>query len=105
MITKNKLFSYDNRVRTFWALSSVCVIMLCLYVYGIHATVRNTALREEIEEETSNLEASISEMEFSYISLKNDVSLELAYSRGFADVKAPTFISRRPSSLGINTVR
>jgi hypothetical protein len=105
MISQAKVLSYDNRVRLFWTLVIIFVISLVLYVYGVNATVRNTVLRQELETQVSNLTLKISEMEFSYISLKNNVNIDIAYARGYQDVAKPTYITRGSSrSLSYNAL-
>lgn len=104
MIIGTKTISYDNRVRAFWFLMSVCVVSLAVYVYAVNAVVRNTVARQNLEAEASHLSAVIAEMEFSYIALKNDIDLEVAYARGYKDVSSPTYISRaRTGALSMNT--
>ncbi len=102
---KTKALQYDTRVRIFWALVSLCVFALVLYVYGVNATVRNTVARAQLEAEATNISTHLGEMEFAYISLKNKVSLEVAYARGYQDVVSPTFISRSARSLSFNSQR
>jgi len=105
MISQAKVISYDNRVRLFWTLVVVFVISLALYVYGINTTVRNTVVRQELESQVSNLTLKISEMEFSYISLKNNVNIDIAYARGYQDVSKPTYITRGSArSLSYNAL-
>lgn len=101
---KTKTISYDARVRLFWTLVFASVTLLGLYVYGINATVRNTVARQDLEAEALNIGTHLGEMEFAYINLKNDVSLDMAYARGFKDVTAPVYISRSTSkSLSMNS--
>lgn len=101
---KTKTISYDARVRIFWMLISISVASLGLYVYGINATVRNTVARQDLEAEAMNIGTKLGEMEFAYIGLKNDVSLEVAYARGFKDVTNPVYISRTEShALSMNS--
>ena len=105
MISQAKLLSYDNRVRVFWTLVGLFVVSLVLYVYGVNATVRNTVVRQELESQVGNLTLKISEMEFSYISLKNNVNIDIAYARGYQDVSQPTYITRGSSrSLSYNAL-
>lgn len=105
MIIQAKVLSYDNRARIFWALALVLLCTLALYIYGVNSTVRNTVLREKLENEVGNLTIEISEMEYSYISLKNNVNIEIAYARGYQDVTSPTFITRGTSrSLSYNNL-
>lgn len=101
---KTKALSFDTRVRTFWMLIVLSIISLALYMYGVKATVYNTVARQQLETEVSNISTHIGEMEFAYIGLKNKVSLEVAYARGYLDVTAPTYISRAAAhSLSMNT--
>lgn len=103
---QTKVLSYDTRVRLFWTLAIIFVCSLMLYVYGVNATVRNTVTRQNLETKVGALTTSISEKEFSYISLKNNVNIELAYSRGYQDVNSPVYITRGTSrSLSFNTVK
>lgn len=105
MNSQAKVLSYDNRVRLFWTLVVLFVISLGLYVYGVNATVRNTVVRQELEVHVSNLSLAISEMEFSYISLKNNVNIDIAYARGYQDVSKPIYITRGSSrSLSYNAL-
>ncbi len=105
MNIQTKVLSYDNRVRIFWTL---CLVLLCtfvLYIYGINSTVHNTVTRQNLETEVGNLTVAISEMEYSYINLKNNVNIEVAYARGYQDVTSPTFITRGTSrSLSYNNL-
>jgi hypothetical protein len=102
---KTQALSFDTRVRTFWTLAFLAVASLAIYVYGINATVRNTVARQNLEAEAANISTHLGEMEFAYIGLKNKVSLDVAYERGYQNVTSPTFISRVGSrSLSLNTV-
>ncbi len=106
MTTQTKVLPYDTRVKLFWTLALIFVVSLVLYVYGVNATVRNTVVRQNLESEVGSMTTKISEMEFSYINLKNHVNIELAYSRGYEDVTKPLYVTRGTSrSLSYNTLK
>jgi len=105
MTKRTRILSYEGRIRAFWMLVAVAVITLGIYMYGVNSAVRNTALREKLETESENLAVELSEKEFTYIALKNDISLDLAYERGFKDVSKPVFITRTKGALGMNVER
>lgn len=87
-----------NREKTiFWILLSILVLFVGFYMYCIRTTVSNVVLRQNLESEASKLTLSIGNEEFVYISKRNTVTLPLAYSLGFKDAKAKTFISIAPS--------
>ncbi len=106
MNIQTKVLSYDNRARIFWALCAVLFCTLVLYIFGINSTVHNTVTRQNLESEVGNLTVAISEMEYSYIGLKNNVNIETAYARGYTDVTSPIFVTRGTSrSLSYNTLK
>lgn len=103
---KNRLknISYEDRVRTFWFLATVCLISLGAYVYAVNSTARNVALRSELERQVVNLNTELAGLEFQYIKLKNEVTLEIAKELGYQEVRQPLYISRGSApSLSFNT--
>lgn len=105
MSSKTKIISYDQRVRFFWILVAVSMASLFIYVYAINATARNIALRQDLGRQIANVTVNLDSLEFAYIELKNNVTIELAYQYGFREVKSPLYVSRtRPASLSFNTL-
>jgi hypothetical protein len=103
---KTKAISYETRAKTFWSLMAIILVCLVVYMYSVNATIHNTVARVDLEQQTTTLSAHIGEMEFSYIGLKNNVSLEMAYARGFQNVVSPIYISRSSGrALSMNTKR
>ena len=100
-----KAISYDNRVRFFWALVGISIMSLLVYVYGINATARNIALRQDLEKQALEISTELDSLEFALIEVKNDITLELAHSYGFQESKTPLYVSRTPITLTLNTVR
>lgn len=103
MNNRVKTISYDTKARIFWALSTVSIISLSVYVYAVLATVYNTVEREDLVSESADLYARVSELEYKGLALRKTVDLELALSRGFAEVRNPVYVSRDPASLTLNT--
>lgn len=104
MINKIKTISYENRARFFWILVGISILSLFVYVYAIHATARHVANRQELEKKVADISSNLNSLEFTFIELRNNVTMELAYNYGFQEVKNPLYISRRgQSSLSFNT--
>ena len=100
------VISYPHRARLFLVLATISALSLFVYIYAINATTRNTAIRQSLEREIASLSADLDSLEFTYIQLKNNVTIELAYSYGFKEVKDPLYISRVPeTSLSFNTLK
>lgn len=72
-----------------------CLVLLLtsLYVYLLNTASENGARWSKAEKELSSLGANISELESHYLSLKQSVTLKVAYAKGFEDVKTVRFIA------------
>jgi hypothetical protein len=85
----------QNKEKTiFWTLLGALLLCFGLYAYLISSTIHNVVARENLENQASVLTLAIGSNEFKYISLRNNVTLPLAYSMGFKDVSDKTFVSR-----------
>lgn len=105
MKNKVKTISYDNRVRLFWTLTAVSVLSLFVYIYSINSIARNIAVRQSLERQIGEISTNLDSLEFAYIELKNNITLELAYNHGFKEIKDPLYVSRdRGSALSFNTL-
>ena len=83
-----------NKEKTiFWTLSAILILSLGFYTYFINMTVRNIAVRQNLEEKSTQLLTSNSALEFKYISARNNITLPLAYSLGFKDISSKSFVS------------
>ena len=98
--------SYESRTSFFWSLISLSAFSLIAYIYAINATAHHIAVRENLEEKVSNIESELGSLEFAYIDLKNNVSIDTARELGFKEVSKPLYVSRQAQagSLTLNTV-
>lgn len=94
---KNRIQDHGN---IFWFLAMGLVVMLGLYLYFLSNTVHTAFLRQQTEKSIAALEESAGNLESDYLNLKNAITIELARTKGFKDIVATQFISRK--SLGIN---
>ena len=74
------------------------------YIYCVNVTVHNVVAREDVENEISKLTLSIGREEFAYITMRNEITLPLAYAKGFQDVSVKTFISSKNSDNQVSYV-
>ena len=101
---KTQIISYDKRVQLFWALVTISILSILIYIYAVNVIARNIALKQHLEKQIADMSANFDSLEFAYIELRNNVTLELAYQRGFKEVKSPLYVSRaRPQALSFNT--
>ena len=104
-MNKTKTISYDQRALFFWVLVAVTLVSFTVYIYAVHTTARNVAARQDLEKQIVKISTNLDSLEFAFIELKNNVTVELAYQYGFREVKNPLFVSRsRAASLSYNTL-
>ena len=88
-----------NREKTmFWSLIGILFICSAFYIYSINVTIRNVVVRQELENKAAQLTLKIGSQEFKYITMRNSITLPMAYSLGFGDVKNKIFVSRNSTS-------
>jgi hypothetical protein len=83
----------------FWTLFGILILSIGFYIFCINATVRNVVSREQSENAANKIALDISNKEFQYISMRNSVTLYLAYSMGFRDVSQKTFINKNSNGV------
>ena len=83
MTNRTKTIPYDYRFFTFLFLISLSILSFCVYIYAVNATARNVATRQESERQIAKISTDLDALEFAYIELKNNVTMELAYEYGF----------------------
>ncbi len=94
-MTEAILLQLNNREKTiFWSLIGTLFLFAGLYMYFINSTIHNVVAKQNLETEASALTLAIGSQEFEYIHMRNTVTLPLAYSLGFKDVRNKTFISQ-----------
>ena len=97
---------YDNRVRLFWTLVTFSILSLFVYIYAINNTARNIAVRQNFEKQITDTSTKLDSLEFAYIELKNNITIELAHNYGFQEVRNPLYVSRTSrASLSFNNSR
>lgn len=99
----NVAVSYEDRARFFWFVVAVSFASLFIYFYSIESTARNVALRQNLESRVVEASGHLGTLEFEYIELKNNVSMELARHYGFTETINPLYVSREANSLTLNT--
>ncbi len=82
----------------FWLLAMVITAFFILYMFLVNGAIQNVVAREEIENNLATLNAEVSELEFEYIALKNSITIQYAYERGFEEAENITFARRGAGS-------
>ncbi|KKQ83590.1 MAG: hypothetical protein UT07_C0002G0002 [Parcubacteria group bacterium GW2011_GWB1_38_8] len=103
-MSKTRTISYEHRIHLFWTFITISILSLSFYIYAINAAARHIAERQDLEKQIAEIETNLNSLEFAYIELKNNVTIELAYQYGFREARVPLYVSRTsPASLSFNT--
>src|SRR3989338_2365277 len=93
----------ENRKQLFWLLTCLVLLFASCYVYFVNTAALNGVRCGVAEQEITTLGGEVSELESTYLSLKQSVTLSLAYERGFEDIGAVKFISTEKVSAVAKT--
>ncbi len=81
-----------NGKAVFWSFVSMLLLLMVVYVYLFNVSTRNGMKWSKAEEAIASVGATVSDLESTYLSLKQSVTLSLAYAKGFEDVRVVLFI-------------
>ena len=93
-ILDKKLVTKISRIekRIFYVAVFLFIFVSIFYAYFVNQTIRNVAKRENIESEIKMATSNMSELESQYLSKKNNLTLNYAYSIGFKKVNEINYI-------------
>ena len=94
-VEKNLKRLDKNGKTIFWTVTCLLLFAVSSYIYFVNTAAMNGVRYGKIEQDMVAIGASVSDLESRYLSLQESVTLPLAYSRGFEDVRAVTFISAK----------
>lgn len=82
-------------VTLFWSLLSILIVLVGSYGYVVNQTVWNAFNKDKSEEEIVALNSELGDLEFQYMSLSNNISIEKAYELGFQNAVGKTLFASR----------
>lgn len=89
---------------TTMACGVLIVGLLIVYVYCMNATVRQVALRQELEVASRSLVSEVSTLEFAYMDLKNEITLDDAHAFGFVEAPQMKVVTRGVLAPNVSAV-
>ena len=97
-VIKNQIEKFEYREKNIVrVLFSAFVLLLISY-----GAIMNSVRTEQVEKDLSTLNSSINSMEFDYLNAKNAITMDLATSMGFVEVKNQKFLAMRPVSNNLS---
>ena len=90
-----------NTQKIFWILSGVLFVLFMTYAYMVNAAIMSAVSRQKSQQQISSLSSDTANLESQYISIKNSINLELAYSMGFKNETNTRFIARKATESSL----
>ncbi len=89
---KTLILKFKKPNYLFWM--GVFMLILCgsTYAFSLNGAIGNVVVRSESAKKISALHAEVSKLESSYVSLKNKITLDLAFSLGFKSTARISFL-------------
>jgi hypothetical protein len=90
-----------------WLLLIANLVMAGGYAYAVNRTVFNVVATTKAQKNLAEVNTSIADLESHYITVRNKITLDFAYSQGFQDAsKKQIFIAKKTqsSSLSFNAI-
>ncbi len=86
-----------------WGLLALNLILAGTYTYAVNRTVFNVVAATKAEKDLAQTSATAADLESEYVSLKNKITLDFAYSQGFRDASADQiFIASKSTSKSLS---
>ena len=95
----NAITAYKEESRLFYIVSSLFVVVSCLYMYFVSASVMHVVMRKEIDSQIVEMATSISQLDAQYIEMQHSVSSDIASLKGFAIADKKVFIDKTNDTL------
>ncbi len=91
-VIKNQIEKIEHREKKiFWTLFSLFAFLLFLYGFLVNHTIVNAVYQDQMEKEMVSLNSKVNSMDFQYLEMKNNITQELAISKGFVNTKGNNF--------------
>ncbi len=90
---------YFGGQKSFAIVASLLLLTVVSYFIGIGLTIKNVLKRQYAEKTIEEMSPRVSELEFSYLTLKASVDIEKAHELGFVDASEILVAEGNASSL------
>jgi len=102
-VIKNQIEKIEHREKKiFWTLFSMFVFLLFFYGFLINHTIINAVYKQQMEKEITSLNSEVNAMDFQYLGMKNNITEELALSRGFVNIHGTNFAFIRDNNASLS---
>lgn len=88
-------FTEIYREKIFVVLAAAILLTAFAYIFLLQKTIVNVVERQKITVEERRLIIELADLEQKYFSIKNNITLELALSKGFSSAPVVSYISKK----------
>lgn len=104
-INKIEKIEYRNK-KVFLILFSIFIFFIISYGFLLNSTMMNAVKRQNLEKEIKSLTTNVNSLEYKYLNIKSNITMDLAKSYGFVAISSNKFAaidtSGKTLSLSIN---
>ena len=104
-VIKSQIDKIEHREKKiFWGLFSMFVFLLLFYGFLVNHTIINAVHQNQLEKDITALNSEVNSMDFQYLEMKNNITHELAVSKGFINLTGTNFAftnNSKTSSLSL----
>lgn len=98
---RTRAHCYKDR-RLFFSAVSLVLVLFAGYVYFVSAAVAHVVVRKEINQEITDMQTRISDLEAEYILAKDEVVEDMAYTRGFTKNEEKVFVTMTADAVALS---
>lgn len=102
-IIKNQIERIEYRdKKIFWVLFSIFAFFIVSYGFLLNGAMINAVSEQNIQKQIALSDSEVNSLEFQYLNIKNNITLDLAKSKGFVQVSADKFAVMNPDQKNIS---
>lgn len=100
---KNRILRIESPERKiFWYLMLFAIVFSGLYIYFVNSAIINAVEYQKTERGITSLNSRVSDLESSYLSLNDKISLDYALGAGFVKIIGEKYVSRKAFSVNLS---
>jgi cell division protein FtsL len=88
--------SHHYKERIFVILIAAILLVACSYVFLLQKAIVNVVQRQHVVAEAKETSVDVSDLEAQYFTVKNKITIDLAYSKGLKNADTVSYISKKP---------
>lgn len=94
-MTKTKAIHVSHiQKEIFWAVALMLIACVGLYMYFLCLSIKNVAVRQDVNEQVVALRSKVASLEFQYVALQNSVTGDIALAKGFVAQAPKEYVTK-----------